>query len=97
MANALSTAFDTATDTEQWLTAVVVFVGFMAPLVVRSVLEDLTGSIDLPDEVYGVLVIIVAEFTLDEHKRHIQIGGGLYTVNQIAERFGAHEKLSEGF
>ena len=95
MANAISDSFDAVTDTDHWFTAVVVFVGFIAPVVFKAFLEDRL-SIDLPDEVYGVVVVVAAEFGPSDYRRNLQIGGGLYTVDQLAERFGLKERVPGG-
>lgn len=99
MANVLSDSFDAVTDTDRWLTAAVVFVSFLGLTVIKAFLED-HMNIYLPDEVYSVAVIIVAEFVAGDYKRNIQIGGGLYTVDQLAERRNEQDLrqyISRGF
>lgn len=53
-ANSLSDSYETLVDTDNWMLFAAAFVGFMAPVVIRNLLEGVT-DFDVPDEVYGVL------------------------------------------
>ncbi|UWG46581.1 hypothetical protein HSRCO_0282 [Halanaeroarchaeum sp. HSR-CO] len=82
----LQPQFETLLDTEEWMQILAVFAAFMAGTVARNVIEP-NSPYDLPDEVYGLLVMLGASYS-PAYTREIQIGGGLYTADKFAERVG---------
>lgn len=91
MAN-LTSNFDDLADMELWLDAGVLFVAFLAPTLLKNTIEGRVG-VDAPDEVYGILVIILAEWGLDDYKRPAEFGGALYTVDALATRLGVKSEM----
>lgn len=70
-----------------------VFAAFMAGTVARNVIEP-NSPFDLPDELYGLLVMFGASYS-PAYTREIQIGGGLYTADKLAERTGVKSTVTE--
>ncbi|WP_232703148.1 hypothetical protein [Halobacterium wangiae] len=86
-------ALDELADPEFWSQAGVVFGGFMAPTVVRNLVEPNT-TYDIPDELYGGAVVVGAQYS-PAYKREIMLGGGLYAVDKAAERWNIKQHISE--
>lgn len=74
-------AFDELADSDFWVDAAMVFIGFIAPMLARNVVENNFRA--LPDEVYGAGTALVA-VAMDQDM--IAVGGGVYTVDAIAQR-----------
>lgn len=85
-------AFEAIADDDFWMTAVMVFVGFLVPNIVANVLEG-GLSIDLPNELYGVATVAGAEMFTDQ--RMVSVGGGLYTVDALAQRFNVKQRVTD--
>lgn len=90
--NQATDALDELADPEFWSQAGAVFGGFLAPTVVRNFAE---GSLpyDIPDELYGVAVIVGAQYS-PAYKQQLMLGGGLYSVDKLAERFGLKQSIT---
>ena len=88
----LEKTFDNVVDAEKGEEAAVAFAGFLAPLLVKSIVEGWT-SFDVYDELYGLAVILIAEMALDSAARSAQIGGGIYILNRIARRYNVQQKI----
>jgi len=86
-------SLDELADPEFWTKAGAVFAGFMAPTVVRNIAEP-HSPWDVPDELYGVGVIVGAQYS-PEYKRHLMLGGGLYSVDKLAERLNLKQHISQ--
>lgn len=84
-------AFDTLADADHWEEAVAVLGGFLAPTVVRNVVEGQTGF-DVPDEAYGIAVIALGSYS-PMYARELQIGGGAYAADKALERFGLKSSI----
>ena len=89
----LQSQFETLLDTEEWLQIVAVFAAFLAGTVARNVIEP-NSPFDLPDELYGLLVMFGASYS-PSYTREIQIGGGLYTADKFAERMGVKQTVTD--
>lgn len=87
----LNDAFDTVADTDMWMEAGAVFAGFLAPSVARRLVEPRIGM-DLPDEVWGILVIVAGTYA-PEYSEMVQLGGAVYTADRVASRFGVQEQV----
>lgn len=85
-------AFEQIADDEFWMHAAMVFGGFLLPTVVANVVENFAG-VDAPNEAYGVVLIVGNEMLIGE--RALSIGGGVYTADALAQRFGLKETVTE--
>jgi len=80
--------FSRLMDSEFVVHVVVVLVAYMAPTLLKNTIEG-RDVLDLPDEVYGVAVVLASGYLLDgDYRKFAGIGGGVYTVEQAAERVG---------
>lgn len=84
-------AFDTLAESEFWIDAAMVFAGFILPIIAANVTESYGP--DLPDEIYGVAVVAGNEAFYGESM--ISVGGGLYTVDAIAQRAGVKGTITQ--
>ena len=90
--------FETLADEEFIVETLVVFAAFLAPTVLQSVAEMVLPSSyinRIPDELYGVALVVVVEMADAPYKRQIQTGGGLYTTDKLAERAGVKQTVQE--
>ncbi|MDG5778197.1 hypothetical protein VB773_01455 [Haloarculaceae archaeon H-GB2-1] len=62
-----------------------VMVGFIAPAAVRYGIEEKAGK-DLPDEVYG-LTVVVGGAIYGGAGRQAAVGGGIHTLEALRTRF----------
>lgn len=85
-------AFDQLADDEFWMAAATVFGGFLLPSVVANVVER-TDTVSPPTEAYGIAVIVGNEMFVGE--RMLSVGGGVYTADALAQRFGLKETVTE--
>ena len=86
-------ALDELADPEFWSQAGAVFAGFMGPTVVRNIAEPNTPW-DIPDEAYGVAVVAGAQYAPKSYQKELMLGGGLYSVDKLAERFNLKQHIS---
>ncbi|GAA0276929.1 hypothetical protein [Halobacterium noricense] len=86
-------ALDELADPEFWSQAGAVFGGFVAPTVARNLIEPNTNY-DIPDETYGALVVAGAQYS-PAYQRELMLGGGLYSVDKLAERFDLKQHITE--
>lgn len=84
-------AFDNVTDSDLWVEAAIVFAAFLAPTVARNMLDPFMPGEGLPDAIYGIIVMAAAAFAPD-YQESVALGGGLYTVDKVAERFDLKQK-----
>jgi hypothetical protein len=89
----LEDAFDVIADGDMWEEAAAVLGGFLAPTVARNVLEGET-EFDVPDEAYGVGVLIVANWS-PLYAREMQVGGGVYAVDKFLARIGLKQRITQ--
>jgi len=85
--------FDALADEGRWRDIATVFGGFMGANVVEALAE---GSMDFnaPSEAYGVVGIVGAEAALSgQTKRMVQLGAGLHTADEAAQRFGIKQQI----
>jgi hypothetical protein len=92
MAN-LTDSFDVLMDADEWERAGAVFAGFLAPTVVRKVGEG-TTPFDVPDEAYGIAVMIGSSYA-PMYQGELALGGGVYTVDKLAERAELKQTVTE--
>lgn len=91
MASTINDAFGTLAEADMWEDAVATLAGFLAPTVARNVIEPNTGM-DIPDEVYGLIVLFGGQYS-PMYGNAISIGGGMYTVDQLLERLGLKQTV----
>ena len=86
-------SFDKLADTGMWENVLVLFAGFLGATLFKNTIEGRV-SLDVPDEAYGILVIALSAGMLEgEYQQFAVAGGGLYTVDKLAERFGIKSKV----
>lgn len=73
-----------------------VLAGYIAPALGRAAVEGVLPW-DLPDEVYGAVLIGGIEYGTDGGKtaRYVQLGGGVYIAEKVLERLGVKEKAMQ--
>lgn len=97
MAGNISDSYEQLASTDMWEDVIYVFVGFFAPVLFGRLVEGV-GSFDVYDELYGLAVIVAAEFLMEDNddlRRQVQLGGGLFTVDQAAERYNVKQRIQE--
>jgi hypothetical protein len=86
-------SFDKLADTGMWQNVLVLFGGFLGATLFKNTIEGRV-EIDIPDEAYGILIIAASAGLLEgEYQQFAVMGGGLYTVDKLAERFGIKSKV----
>jgi len=89
----LTDSFDDLADTEMWIEVAALGAGFMGASIIQTVGEGAV-PFDLPNEVYGLGVAYVG-FTVDmDHSNKVAMGGGLYTVDSLAQRAGLKNQIT---
>jgi len=81
---ALNDSFDVLMDVDEWERAAGVFAGFLLPTVAKNVIEP-NSPYDIPDELYGVLVMVGGQYS-PAYSSELTLGGGVYVADQLAER-----------
>ena len=83
----LENAFNQLLSFDMWEDVAVTLAAFFAPTVVQNLVGGVVpNSVDVP-EAYGLAVVAGSRFS-PMYKREIAIGGGLYTADAVADRFG---------
>ena len=88
----LTDSFEMLMDTDLWLQAVVILAAFLAPTVLRNVLEGRL-PFDVPDEGYGIGVIVGAQY-LPAYRAETTTGGAVYVVDKAAERADLKQQVT---
>ncbi|MFU1780714.1 hypothetical protein ACM16X_04970 [Haloarcula japonica] len=89
----LNDAFGIVADTGTWEDASAVLAGFLAPTVARNVIEPNTGQ-DLPDEVYGILVVLGGQYS-PMYGNMVTLGGATYTVDKLLQRVNLKQSITQ--
>lgn len=84
--------FEPLADTELAMDAGIVLASYAAPSLYAPFVESAVGM-NIPNELYGVAHIVGAEMGAGDSKRPIQIGGMVYTIDQLAHRFQVRQRL----
>ena len=89
----LTEQFDAVLDDEMWLEIAAVGGGFLAAGTAQSVLE---GSLpwSIPNEVYGVAVVLAAMQVDVPYSKQMAMGGGLNALDAAAQRVGIQESVA---
>lgn len=82
--------FDDLVDTDFWVMAASVFVGFIAPIVLANVIE--ARGRDLPNELYGVGA---AAGGLAMGYEMVAVGGGVFVVDTLAQRLELKREVTQ--
>ncbi|WP_255198013.1 hypothetical protein [Halorarius litoreus] len=84
--------FEPLADTGLAMDAGIVLASYAAPSLYGPTVESMVGM-DIPNELYGAAHIVGAEMWAGGSKRAIQIGGMVYTIDQLAHRFQVRQRL----
>lgn len=85
--------FEPLADEDLAVEAGVVLASYAAPSLYAPTVESAVGM-NVPNEAYGVGQIVAAEAALGDMKRPVQIGGAVYTLDQLAHRFGVRQAIA---
>jgi hypothetical protein len=78
---------DEMLDSDTMLMLAGVAGGYAASMVGQSAAEGRLPY-DMPNEAYGLLTMFIGYYMDMDHSDHVAVGGGLYTVDAMAQRFG---------
>lgn len=100
MAGNISDSYEQLASTDMWEDVIYVFIGFFAPVLFGRLVEGVGASFNfnIYDELYGAFVIVAAEFLMEDNddiRRQVQLGGGLYAVDRLAERYNVKTRIEE--
>mgnify|MGYP000398041801 CR=1 FL=1 len=84
--------FDTLADADFAVDVVTVFAAYMGTTLAAPTVDGMI-PMDVPDELYGIVVIVAAEAFGGDYKRALQLGGGFYTVDAAAERYEVQSRI----
>lgn len=85
--------FEPLADTELAMDAGIVLASYAAPSLYGPTVESMVGM-DIPNELYGAAQIVGAEMWAGGSTRAIQLGGAVYTIDQLAHRFGVRDRIA---
>lgn len=88
----LTEAFGVVADAQMWEESAAVLAGFLAPSIARNVAEGRT-SFDIPDEAYGVAVMVAGNYS-PAYSAQIMLGGGVYSADKALERVGLKQTIT---
>lgn len=88
----LTSYFEPLADVELVVDSGIVLASFLAPNVYGPTVESMIGF-DVPNAAYGVFHIVAAEALGGDFKRPVQIGGAVYTIDQLARDAGVRETV----
>lgn len=94
MAYSIDEAFGTLADVDMWEEAAAVAAGFLAPTLIRNVAEGRT-DMDVPDEAYGVAIVAAGAYS-PMYSGEIAVGGSVYTLDTLLERFDLKQTVIGG-
>lgn len=89
----LSDSFEMMMDSDLWVQAAVILAAFLAPTVLHNLLAGRL-PMSVPDEGYGVAVIVGAQY-LPEFRAEATTGGAVYVVDKAAERAGLKQEVTQ--
>ena len=92
MASTIDQAFGTLADADMWEEGAAALAGFLAPTVIRNLAEGQT-QMDIPDEVYGVATIFIAQYS-PAYSEMLSVGGAAYTGDKLLERFNLKQTVT---
>lgn len=86
-----SDSMETLANDDFWIDISMLFAGYFGAELATMVFEGVGP--DLPNELYGIGVAAASEAFTDY--RMIAAGGGLYTADVLADRFGLKASISQ--
>jgi len=86
------TAMNTLTDADTYEQAGVAFAGYAAPSIIDNLADRFLGF-DAPDEVAGLVAIVLAAAYGGDYSRPLMAGAGVYTAESAAERVGVRDTI----
>ena len=90
----MADAFDNLVEFDMWEKVLAILAGFFAPTVLRNIAGGFVpASVDVP-EAYGLAVMAGGQFA-PAYENELSLGGGLYTADKAAERFGVKSTIVE--
>jgi len=88
----MSDAFEQVVEFDMWEQVLAILAGFFAPTVLRNIAGGFVpNSVDVP-EAYGLAVMAGGQFA-PAYENELSLGGGLYTADKAAERFGVKSTI----
>lgn len=95
MASNLNSSYETLADTETWMHVSVLAGGYIAGTFIKNTVEGRL-SIDVPDEAYGIAIVVGATYALDgDVQKFAAMGGGLHTLDALATRLGIKSQVQD--
>lgn len=94
MAYSIDEAFGNLADADMWEQAAAVTGGYLAPTLVRNVVEGQT-DFDTYDELYGIAVMAGSGYS-PIYSTEMAVGGGLYSIDKALERFDLKQTVTGG-
>ncbi len=89
--------FEKLADGEMWVNFIVLAAAYVATRGIETFAEGLTDY-NIPNEVYGVLIILGANGYLDgRYREYGMAGGGVYVLDEVGKRFEIKQELEERF
>ena len=79
-------------DMDLAVDVLVVFGAYMGLTLAAPVVNGV-APVNVPDEVHGVILIVLAEAVGGEYKRALQLGGGFFLADSAADRVELQQKL----
>lgn len=88
-----SQTFDRLAEPNTWIDFAAIGGGYMGASLAQASLEG-PLPFDLPNEAYGLGVAYVGYSVDMKHSSKVATGGGLYTVDALAQRFGLKDAVT---
>ena len=89
----LTDSFGVIADPGMWEDVVVLGAAFMGGTLLKNTVEGRT-SLNVPDEGYGIGIAVGSHYALSgQHRKYAIMGGGLYTADALASRFGIKARV----
>ena len=88
----LTDNFEALTDVDFIVDVAVAFSAFVAPMLYVSAVEVVAAR-DIANEFACIAHIVAAEKFGGNYKTEVQVASGLYTVNELAGRYGLQSKI----
>ena len=85
--------FEQMADPEMWTDVAAIGGGFMGASLAQSTLES-SMPFDVPNEAYGVGVAAVGLYVDADYTDKVAMGGGLYTLDALAQRAELKQKVT---
>lgn len=84
--------FETLASAEFAVDVAVIFATFLGAHIVAPTVNGYL-PVDVPNEVHGLVIVVLAEALGGDYKRPLQLGGGLYTADEAAGRVELQSRI----